>query len=146
MELVEETTHWQEGEMENEWESLALGPGWAPLLTASGQEEGKATGLPAGGPSCQWGVVQGSSLPGTHRGHWVRSRASPPLLSLPSAWLTCTVLLLKVWEVPVLTWWEGACPGPPRPFHRLTLLPSHEDLRLTVRCHQDRWAPVHAKA
>lgn len=31
MELVEETAHWQEGEMENEWESLALGPGWAPL-------------------------------------------------------------------------------------------------------------------
>lgn len=86
MELVEETTHWQEGEMENEWESLALGPGWAPLLTASGQEEGKATGLPAGGPSCPWGVVQGSSLPGTHRSHRVRSSfpATPqPPLCLP---------------------------------------------------------------
>lgn len=77
MELVGETAHWQEGEMENEWESLALGPGWAPLLRAPGQEEGKATGLPVGGPSCQWGVVQGSSLPGPQRRHRVRSRAPP---------------------------------------------------------------------
>lgn len=100
MELVEETARWQEEEMENEWESLALGPGWAPLLRAPGQEEGKATGLPAGGQSCQWGVVQGSSLPGTHRSHRVKSRTSAALLCLPSAWPTCMVRL-QVWEVPV---------------------------------------------
>lgn len=32
VELVEETARWQEGEMENEWESLALVPGW-PLCS-----------------------------------------------------------------------------------------------------------------
>lgn len=34
--------------MENEWESLALGPGWAPLLRALGQEEEEVAGLPTG--------------------------------------------------------------------------------------------------
>lgn len=48
MELVEETARWREEETENEWESLALGPGWALLLRAPGQEEGEAMGLPTG--------------------------------------------------------------------------------------------------
>lgn len=45
MELVEETACWWEEETENEWESLALGPGWALLLRVPGQEEGEAMSL-----------------------------------------------------------------------------------------------------
>lgn len=73
MELVEETARWREEETENEWESLALGPGWALLLRAPGQEEGEAMGLPTGVQTelgCQWDAVQGWGVGGELSRGW----------------------------------------------------------------------------
>lgn len=87
MELVEETARWREEQTENEWESLALGPGWALLLRAPGQEEGEAmvlstgvqswaasgrcAGLGGGGRTFQRLAHTPSQL-GTHSSHRVR--------------------------------------------------------------------------
>lgn len=158
MELVEETARWREEETENEWESLALGPGWALLLRAPGQEEGEAMGLPTGVQSWAasgtlfraggWGrtfqrLAYTPSQLGIHRSHRVRRQSFLPTTARP---FLCPARLHDTSRTDLRSpngRYDGRAPAP---LCGLTLLPSYGDLRPALTATKTGGLPVHGRA